>query len=119
MLLTPSRLPIAQRQGRNEMKIRSAGIDRGFLKSPWYDRFRMPQSSGRDMATVELAQVAGASVFYHQAGANCSGRLPSQDLGSAKRNNNTVLKNLCGRRINAKTSPEGHWKPIPKKKAFL
>ena len=37
------------------MQIRSAEIDTGFLKSPFYGRFRMPRSSRWDKATGELA----------------------------------------------------------------
>jgi hypothetical protein len=36
---------LEQRRGRYGMKIRSTEIDRGFLKSPSYGRFRMPRSS--------------------------------------------------------------------------
>jgi hypothetical protein len=35
-----------QRQCRYGMKIRSTEIDRGFLKSPFYGRFRMPRLLG-------------------------------------------------------------------------
>jgi hypothetical protein len=45
MLLTARRGPIEQRRGRYEMKIRSAEIDRGLLKSLKMAGVGMPQSS--------------------------------------------------------------------------
>lgn len=52
--------PIQQRRGRYGMKIKTTEIDRGFLKSPRYGRFRMPQFIRLDMATGELTHWASS-----------------------------------------------------------